>query len=487
MRSRSFIWKLVMFCIVFRSLHGTNLWALASPVSRTDSPAERLLRNWATAYNTGKLAAVRQFHAEHFTQSPGSTSVDAGSTADLRLFTNDGPYTIQTISTPSSDSATAVLHGAETGYWMEITISVAKDDTERIARFGYRHIETPDSLLPHERLTEEQIRSKTDALITKLVSNDVFSGTILIAKDGRPIYMRACGFANRAWNEPARIDTRFNVASINKMLTAVAVAQLVEQGKLSYQDSVASVLPNYRNVDAARKITIGQLLTHTSGLGNRSFGEFRKGYRTLQPYLQSFDNEPLEFEAGTKFSYSNDGYLLLGLIVEKVSQQNFDDYLRDHIYRPAGMTNSGNYELDSDPANLAEGYMDKRDGGRRSNIFTLPVKGLPFGLGYSTVEDMLRFDTALRRNTLITAESLTMMWLPKTEDTGSDGKYGYGFFIREYNGTRIIGHGGGWAGVTTQMDMYPDLGYTVVILTNYDDSTRPIAYKIQEWLTEGMR
>jgi D-alanyl-D-alanine carboxypeptidase len=175
---------------------------------------------------------------------------------------------------------------------------------------------------------------------------------------------------------------------------------------------------------------------------------------------------------------------LLGLIVERVSGQSFDDYLLAHIFSPSGMTSTGNFEVDG-ATPLAEGYMDRPGGGRRSNVLTLPAKGLPFGLGYSTVEDMMRFSEALRDGRLVKPETLATLWEPKTESTGAEGKYGYGFFIREHNGVRAAGHSGGWVGVTTQMDIYPDLGYTVVILTNYDDAPRALAYKIEEWLTQG--
>jgi CubicO group peptidase (beta-lactamase class C family) len=447
------------------------------------SPTQ-LLNGWLAAYNTGDVAVMRQFHVDHFVHGQGSSDPATDATGDMSIFVNDGPYAVEGTETVSPNSSGALLRGSETGFWIKISIVTGKTDPSRIGGFSYRHVETPAQFVPHERSSGDQIKERAERLTSMLAKRNAFSGAVLIAKDGKPIFVYACGFANVAWKQPARIDTRFNIASLEKMFTGVAIAQLVEQGKLHYEDTVASLVPEYRDNDAAGKITVHQLLTHTSGLDSRSFGEFRKGYRSLKPYLQSFDNSPLEFAPGAKYSYSNDGFLLLGLIVEHVSQQSFDEYLQTHIFSTAGMTSTGNFEVDG-VTPLAEGYMDRPSGGRRSNVLTLPAKGLPFGLGYSTVEDMMRFSEALRDGRLVKPETLATLWNPKTEETGADGKYGYGFFIREHNGVRIVGHSGGWAGVTTQMDMYPDLGYTVVILTNYDDSPRTLAYKIEEWLTQG--
>src|SRR5262249_18222272 len=148
--------------------------------------------------------------------------------------------------------------------------------------------------------------------------------------------------------------------------------------------------------------------------------------------------------------YSNYGYMVLGALIEKASGQDYYDYIREHIFKPAGMIHSDFYELDADPPNLATGYMDGPNRTRRSNIFYLGVRGGPAGGAYSTVEDLLKFDIALRSHRLLSARSLNIAW------TGSEKhpQYGHGFQINRYNGTRIVGHGGGWFGITNQMDMY---------------------------------
>jgi CubicO group peptidase (beta-lactamase class C family) len=207
--------------------------------------------------------------------------------------------------------------------------------------------------------------------------------------------------------------------------------------------------------------------------------------RDVKDYLLSFASDGPAFEPGSKFLYSNCGYYLLGAIIEKASDESYHDYVRAHVFKAAGMTDTDNYDLDTDPPNLAKGYMDNSRGGRRrSNIFQLPIRGLPVGLGYSTAGDLLKFGEALRNNTLLTSESLPTLQTPRIP-TGRDGHYGYGCHLRTYNGTRIVWHGGGWVGITNQFEMYPDLGYTVVTLCNIDNNPTPIAMKLREWLTQG--
>jgi D-alanyl-D-alanine carboxypeptidase len=271
------------------------------------------------------------------------------------------------------------------------------------------------------------------------------------------------------------------------MFTAVAVAQLAEQGKLSYDDSIGKWLPDYPNKEISGKVTVHQLLSHTSGLKEATAidSSFRRGFRTIKDYLPTAPGDTLKFEPGTKLEYSNYGYLLLGAIVEKVSGEDYHAYIREHICKPAGMTNTDNFELDTEPVNLATGYMDAPNNTRRSNAFVLPVKGLPSGLGYSTAEDLVKFNLALINGKLLNQKSLETVWTGRMNYSDPDSQYGYGFIVKRYNGTRVIGHGGGWVGITNKFDMYPDLGYTVVILNNIDSDPNSIAFKLREWLTQG--
>jgi CubicO group peptidase (beta-lactamase class C family) len=311
-----------------------------------------------------------------------------------------------------------------------------------------------------------------------------------VAKDGKPVYAKAFGLANRTWNIPNRVDTRFNLASITKMFTAVAVAQLVEQGKLAYSDTVGKVLPDYPNKDVAAKVTVRHLLSHTSGLiGARALVERVPNppatLRTVDEMAALFANEPLAFPPGQQFEYSNAGYILLGKIIEKASGQSYYDYVRAHVFKPAGMANTDFCELDGSPKNIATGYKDGPNGTRLDNIFDLGVIGSPAGMAYSTGEDMAKFQAALVGGKLLRRPSVETLWTVVTEQPDRPTEYGYGAEITHYNGVRIVGHGGGWKGITNGFDMYPERGYTVVVLSNYDCDPAAISYKLREWLTQG--
>ena len=307
------------------------------------------------------------------------------------------------------------------------------------------------------------------AQLKNLEKENNLSGVVLIAKNGKPIYREAFGFANLPDSVKNKPDTKFNLASINKMFTGMAIMQLVEAGKISLQDKVGKYLLDYPNKTVADSVTIHQLLTHTSGM-NSFWEEYDKvakeKFKTVSDYLPLFANAKLSFVPGSDFYYSNSGYMVLGLIIEKVSGQDYFDYVKEHIYKPAKMINTDAYELDNAIPNLATGYtMSLEEPGQwKNNIFSNLAKGTPAGGGYSTVDDLLNFANALQNNRLLSKESTAIYTAGRVKFR--DGMYGYGFMEDTINGHRIIGHTGGHDGIACELMIYPDLGYTVVILTN---------------------
>jgi CubicO group peptidase (beta-lactamase class C family) len=303
-----------------------------------------------------------------------------------------------------------------------------------------------------------------DSFVQKQVDADEFSGCVLVAKDWKPIFRKAYGLACRRFNIPNQIDTKFNLGSCNKAFTQVAIVQFAEHGKLSLEDYVSQHLPNYPS-SVANKVTINHLLSHTSGLGdyfNEKFETSRHKLRTVDDFLSLFINDPLSFEPGTKVQYSNAGYVVLGKIIEVLSGQDYYEYVRKHIYRLAGMNDTDHYELDLPIPNLAMGYTKMseteniREGPRRNNIFFIGVKGSPAGGGYSTVDDMLKFCTALCSCKLLNPEYTELVLRPKRVQTTKEAR------------PRIFGHAGGFAGVGSIFKIYLDLGYVSIVLSNYD-------------------
>lgn len=309
-----------------------------------------------------------------------------------------------------------------------------------------------------------------------------FSGSVLIARNRTPVLQEAYGLADRSLDLPNQVDTKFNLGSMDKMFTAVSIMQLVEQGEVTLQEKVGTYLPNYPNPEVADSVTIHQLLIHTSGLGNYFdsplYLDRHDQIRSLADYLALFADEPLLFQPGAQFGYSNSGYIVLGLIIEAVSGQSYYDYVQEHIFEPSGMGNSACYELDAGTPNLAIGYTtldrDGNDTGQvTDNASMLPMRGGSAGGCYSTAPDLLAFCNALLGEQLLSPESTALVLKGKIQIADTV-QYAYGFFDRTVRGYRKVGHGGGFPGICSIVGMYPELDYTVIILSNSDADCLPV-------------
>jgi CubicO group peptidase (beta-lactamase class C family) len=322
-----------------------------------------------------------------------------------------------------------------------------------------------------------------------LAAENKLSGVLLVAKDGVTVASKAAGMANKATAAPIDLNTKFNLGSMNKMFTSVAIAQLAQAGKLTFTDTIAKHLPDYPNKEVAEKVTIHQLLTHTSGLGmywNEKFMAQREKLLTVAAHLPLFASDPLLFPPGEKFQYSNSGYMVLGAIIEKVSGQDYYSYVQEHIYKPAGMSDTGFYEPGKEIANLAIGYSRMSPDGKpleeaKDNTGTREVKGGPAGGGYSTAPDLVKFQQALLSYKLLDKEHTNLITTGKVDGPRGMGRYGYGFGDNTSGGKHSVGHNGGAPGIAANFEMYPDLGYTAVALMNSDPPTMmPIAKAIRE-------
>jgi D-alanyl-D-alanine carboxypeptidase len=324
--------------------------------------------------------------------------------------------------------------------------------------------------------TETSVAKELDSYLSSLVAENKLSGTVLVAKDGVTVASKAAGIANKATGAPIALNTKFNLGSMNKMFTAVAIAQLAQAGRLSFDDTISKHLPDYPNKEVADKVTIHHLLTHTSGMGlywNEKFMAQREKLLTVAAHLPLFVNDPLSFAPGEKFQYSNSGYMVLGAIIEKVSGQDYYSYVDEHIYNAASMTDTGFYEPGKEIPNLAIGYTKMGLDGKpleevRDNTNTREVRGGPAGGGYSTVEDLVKFHMALRSYKLLNEEYTKLITTGKVEAGGPVGRYAYGFGDKIFGGKHIVGNNGGSAGIAANFEMYPELGYTAVMLMNSD-------------------
>ena len=369
-----------------------------------------------------------------------------------------------------------------TGEWDGLLVTVEAEAPNRITGIGFRPPKPP-AANNAKKLSEKEIAREMEAFMKKLVAADVFSGAVLLAKDGVPVYKGAFGMANKDFDAANKIDTKFNLGSMNKMFTAVAIAQLVEKGKMSFEDSLSKFIPDFPDKESAEKIKIKHLLTHTAGLGGYFSDKWdktsRAEFRTVDDMMKlAKEDEKLQFEPGSKWRYSNTGMLVLGKVVEIVSGQNYYDYVRENISDPAGMTNTGCFELDKVNKNLAVGY-DKNytDNGIifGNNIFMHVLRGGPHGGCYSTAEDLLKFDRALLSNKLVGAEYVKILTTAKPDLNSPN--YGYGFQISA--GGKGFGHGGGFPGINSNLEMLPESGWTMIVMSNYSRGGQPVIQKMR--------
>lgn len=294
------------------------------------------------------------------------------------------------------------------------------------------------------------------------------NGTVLVAENGNVIYKKGFGMANMEWDIPNATDTKFRVGSVTKQFTATLILQLVEEGKIKLDGKITDYLTDYRK-DTGDKVTIHQLLNHTSGIPsytNREF--FEKESRTpysVTDFVKKFSSGDLAFEPGSKFAYNNSGYFLLGAIIEKVTGKTYAENLQTRIFDKVGMKDTG-YDVHSTILDKrASGYEKTSDGYINAAYLDM---GLPYAAGsmYSTVEDLYKWDQALYGDKILSAASKKLMFTPGLDN------YGYGFDIRERpigkteQKIKIISHGGGINGFNCLFTRAVDKKDTVIILDN---------------------
>lgn len=319
-----------------------------------------------------------------------------------------------------------------------------------------------------------------------------FSGVVQVRRDGELVFGEGYGCANRADHLPNTLNTRFGIASGTKVLTGVAICQLIEQGKLTFatrlQDVVDAEFPQF---DPA--ITVRHLITHTSGAPDYfdeekyhaadDFGALWHDHpvymmRTPGDYLPLFQREPMKLKPGERFAYSNGGFVLLGLIIEAVTGQSYIDYVTQCVIQPAGMTDSGFFMTDRLPANTALGYIDHADGTWRTNVFELPIIGCADGGLFATAPDLSRFWDALFEHRLMGAAMLEQFLHPHVPfRAGTDDMrhYGYGIWMMHVDGTTYRYYGvGSDPGISFVSTRFAQQNLDVTVIGNTADGAWPV-------------
>jgi CubicO group peptidase (beta-lactamase class C family) len=296
-----------------------------------------------------------------------------------------------------------------------------------------------------------------------------FNGSVLVADNGKVIYEKGFGLANMEWNIPNEPDTKFRLGSITKQFTATLILQLVEQGKVKLDGKVSDYLPDYRK-DTGARMTIHHLLSHTSGVPNYTalpgfFANVSRNPFKVDDFVKQYASGDLEFEPGSKFNYSNSGYFLLGDIIEKVTGKPYEQVLKENIFDPLGMKNTGFDHYGTVLSKRAAGYVRTQNGYQNAAYLDMSI---PYAAGslYSTVEDLFLWDQALYGEKILSAASKELMFKPNLEN------YGYGFGVRKATlgpnkiAVAVIEHNGGINGFNTNIVRLVGDKRLIVLLDN---------------------
>jgi CubicO group peptidase (beta-lactamase class C family) len=441
-------------------------WLALPGVAQVDlpkSPAGRQCKAWLESFNRGAREQYRDFLQKNFPSRVQDLD------RDMAFRDMTGGFELKKVEDSTPTKLVALVQERSSDQFARLSVEVDRAAPHQITRLDLMAIPRPPEFAVRH-ISESELVAALRTKLEQDAAADRFSGAVLFAKNGKPIFEQAYGLADREHKIPNTLKTKFRIGSMNKMFTATAVLQLAEKRKLDLNDTVGKYITDYPNKEIASKVTIKQLLTHTGGTGDIFGPEFeahRLELRSLQDYVKLYGNRAPQFEPGSRWEYSNYGYILLGVIVERVSGEDYYNYVRKHVYQPAGMTSTGSEPEDTAVPDRSIGYTKMGSKGQwHPNTDTLPYRGTSAGGGYSTVEDLLKFANALENDQLL--DGLYTELLTTGKVNTPMGSYGYGFINQLINGTRCFGHGGGAPGMNGELEICSKAGYVIAVLANMD-------------------
>jgi CubicO group peptidase (beta-lactamase class C family) len=423
------------------------------------------IQGFFKALNAEDLEEMFLFYEDGVTEGFRSKQTPAEDRAMYERIRADlGPIEVRGIRRISPSQAEASVFSAKSSRSVRFLFDI---ENGRIAGFSIRPDEAQGGgFTLATGLDQEALTRAIDKELRQRAQADTFSGVVLLAKGGTPIFEEAYGLANRDTGIPITLDTRFDIGSITKMFTKVAVAQLVAAGKLGLVDTVLQHIPDYPDHEIAKRVTVQHLVDHSSGLGDifndRWEATPKEKLLTPRDFFPLFQGVALEFEPGQGERYSNAGYIVLGAIIEAVSGLDYASYVQQRVFEPAGMTRSGFPIRADQQADLAIGYTTgemegEEPGVLRSNLGSMPGRGCPAGSSTHTAADLLKFDRALREHRLLPPEWTA--WVL----TGS-----FGDAANKQTAATAIGIGGGGPGVSASL--ISDEDTATIVLSNRDPS-----------------
>jgi D-alanyl-D-alanine carboxypeptidase len=434
-----------------------GLIALLAPLGAAHAePATTQFENWLATFNTGDKAAIQKFYGEHLGDP------DALTARNLREETCG--FDLARVEEKRDKSFRALLVQRCFPALFRVSFSVA-DDGKTLQKFNLQPFAMP----------EARALTATRDIAQRLAVSDAFAGSIIVAEDGQAPWVYSVGTFAREDARPITADTPMFLASAGKMFTAVGIFQLVEKGKVALDAPLSRYVPDYPNKEMA-KVTIRQLLGHRGGTGEdgvlqREDTENRRWVRTINDYIKLNGNRPPAFPPGSKFDYSNYGYILLGAVIERVSGQTYQDYIQQHVFGPAEMTHASFPDLQH-IKDIPVGYSTFFEAEPKPIASTevLPWRGSAAGGGVASATDMLRFFTALSSNVLLSAQSRAIATEPSEK-----GWYGLGF-VTTAGKHPLWGHGGFGYGMSVAAQRFPDDRTTFICIATRDGACDRMIY-----------
>lgn len=477
--------KSFIFPILFFFLNAPVLWGQKTNCSSNSTVASEILKQIVTVTLQQNFAALKTKLESNWSKNKAYEQELTAALRDLESYKSfNKNLAEQEVCTEGMNVAVGYYKNSLTNavdkIRLEMKDSAAPSKITRIqVTRAFRFFD-----IPSQKISTSKSIQLLDSYVTHLTSANAFAGTVLVARDGEILYLKSFGMryaglidtinlanpfdvsvftksfkkANIHPMMPIKTTDVFNLASLNKIFTAVSILQLVENGKLTLEDSMIRLMPDEVKSNEAGSIQIKHLLSHTSGM--------------------KYNLDKLSFKPGSKFSYNNMNFAYLGEVIERITGMRYEDYLRINILGPLGMASTSRYELKKMTSSIVIGdYEDIRDGQYvlEPNPYLQKYPGSAMGGMYSTAEDLLKFAEALRTGKLLKPETVRLMKTAKIELNAPE--YGYGVVL--WQGRGIWGHSGRLPGADADLEIFGDTGYVSIVLSNKTEANPPVQAKIR--------
>lgn len=456
--------------------HAEQVTPAPSEAEVAASPAVKRLKELLGVVNGGDgaaMAAYVQAHAVDPTKPPGPPGALPLVGSVLDLHRRSQGLKLVRVTTVNDSGAVAVVRNKLTGDEQALSIKVEPQAPHRIIALPpvpsavAATLVRPAPIASSEQAQLQQIRS----YLKTLADADIFSGVVVLARDGKPVFSQAYGYADREKKIFNAVDTPFNLGSMNKLFTGLAIGQLVEQGRLSYEDPLSKFLPGVPDAEGSKRIKIKHLLSHTSGISGSFDADASRSPEGVQAALDMIKWDPLKFEPGTKWAYSNNGFQILGRVIEVVTGEDYYDHMQKNVFGPAGVGDAMFPHFDA--VSMAVPYEIELSGNRllyANNSDTLTGRGGPPGGGVASAPNILKIANAVGAGRIVKPATLRLHATPKPELASPS--YGYGFSTAARMAKRpLVGHGGNVIGGCAEFGELTDTPYTIVVLSNVTINT----------------